>query len=340
MSYRRQSIQQGICSLIFATVLSGTAAAFVQQPSENTARIAIPGVKGALEVNIGPTSWIQDLSEDGREVQLRAMGRADHLLITAFLKRMTFPASAERCRKEWWPKSKKVTKRVMQRDDLQESTVKDGIALVESTIQEFRGREVRVKDMHAYLGSRDLCAEVHLSKVEFKPDDRQLFEAVLASTRLLPDEPELKEPNSFLYIFAADRLFLHRDYASAASSYQKALDLETQHRTLTRDMFRVLIVILGEAYSLSGSPDKAKTTLERGIAEDTEYPMFYYIMAHTYARAGKMNETLEQLRLAYQYKDNMIPGDEPLRDALQDELFRKFMQDPRFVKAVREMQQR
>lgn len=53
-----------------------------------------------------------------------------------------------------------------------------------------------------------------------------------------------------------------------------------------------------------------------------------------------MNETLEQLRLAYNYKDNMIPGDGPLRDPLQDELFSMFMQDPRFVQAVREMQQR
>ena len=32
-----------------------------------------------------------------------------------------------------------------------------------------------------------------------------------------------------------------------------------------------------------------------------------------------MNETLEQLRLTYKYKDNMIPGDDPLPDPLQDE---------------------
>jgi predicted Zn-dependent protease len=248
-----------------------------------------------------------------------------------------FPASAERCRKEWWPKTKKLK---MQRDDLQESTMRDGLALVEFMVPEFRGEKLRMKDMRAYLGSRDLCAEVHLSKVEFKPDDQQLFDAVLATTRLLPDEPELKEPNTSLYIFAASKSYLRRDYANAAALYQKALDLETQHRSLTRDMFRVLVVSLGSAYGLNGELDKAKATLERGIAEDPEYPLFYYVMAHTYAGLSKMNETLEQLRLAYKYKDNMIPGDEPLPDPLQDESFRKFMQDPRFVQAVREMQQR
>ena len=337
MSFDRQRVQLGIGSLMLAVVLSGIAAALAPQPGENTARIAIPGVKGALEVNVGPTSWIEDFSEDGREVQIRAMGRADHLLITAFLQRVKFPASAERCRSEWWPKTKRVK---MQRDDLEESTIKDGVALVEFTVPEFRGGKLGMKDMHAYLGSRDLCAEVHLSKVEFKPDDQQLFDAVLATTRLLPDEPELKEPNTALYIFTANKSYLRRDYATAAAVYQKALDLETQHRSLPRDMFRVLIVSLGAAYSFNEDMDKAKATLERGIAEDPEYPLFYYVMAHTYAGMGKMNETLEQLRLAYKYKDNMIPGDDPLPDPLQDESFRTLMRDPRFVQAVREMQQR
>ena len=105
-------------------------------------------------------------------------------------------------------------------------------------------------------------------------------------------------------------------------------------------MFRVLVVSLGSAYGLNGELDKAKATLECGITEDPEYPLFYYVMAHTYAGMGKMNETLEQLRLAYKYKDNMIPGDDPLPDPLQDMFFSRFMQDPRFLQAVREMQRR
>jgi predicted Zn-dependent protease len=105
-------------------------------------------------------------------------------------------------------------------------------------------------------------------------------------------------------------------------------------------MFRMVVVSLGAAYNLNGEPNKAQAALERGIAEDPEYPLFYYVMAHTQAAMGKMNETQEQLRLAYKYKDNMIPGDDPLPDALQDEFFRKFMHDPTFVQAIREMQQR
>jgi len=214
MPYKRQRMQLAIRSLMLAAVLSGTATALAPQPAENTVRIGIPGVKGALEVNVGPTSWSEDLTEDGREIQIKAMGRADHLLLTAFLQRVKFPASAERCRKEWWPKTKKVK---MQHKDLQESSIKDGIALVEFMVPEFRGRKVGAKNVHAYLGSRDLCAEVHLSKAEFKPDDQQLFDAVLATTRLLPDEPEPKEPNSVLHIFTANKLYIRNDYANAAA---------------------------------------------------------------------------------------------------------------------------
>lgn len=284
MSFDRQSTQLAISTLVLAAVLSGSAAALAPQPGENTVRIAIPGVKGALEVNVGPTSWIEDISEDGREVQIRAIGRTDHLLITAFLQRVKFPASAERCRKEWWPKTKKVR---MQRKDLQESAIRDGMALVEFMVPEFRGEKVWAKNMHAYLGSRDLCAEVHLSKAEFKPEEQKLFDAALATTRLLPDEPELKEPNIFLYIFTAEKSYVRRDYATASGAYQKALDMETQHRSLPRDMFRMLIVTLGAAYGLNGNLDKAKATLERGIAEDPEYPLFYYFMAPHICRNGQ-----------------------------------------------------
>ena len=45
-----------------------------------------------------------------------------------------------------------------------------------------------MKDVHAYMGSGDLCAEVHLSKVFFQSEDQKLFDEVLASIRFLPDE--------------------------------------------------------------------------------------------------------------------------------------------------------
>jgi hypothetical protein len=48
--------------------------------------------------------------------------------------------------------------------------------------------KVRQKNVRAYLGGRDLCAEIHLSKADFKAEDEKLFDDLLSSVRLLPEE--------------------------------------------------------------------------------------------------------------------------------------------------------
>jgi hypothetical protein len=103
-------------------------------------------------------------------------------------------------------------------------------------------------------------------------------------------------------------------------------------------MFRVLVDNLGMSYGISGDLSKAKETFVYGTTQDPEYPLFYYNLACTYAAMNKMDESLEQLRLAYKYRDNMIQGEGPLPDPFKDDSFRKFVKDPKFVQAVRAMQ--
>src|SRR5262250_3359877 len=90
--------------LLFAALLS---AALGQQSPDDKARISIPGVTGVLEMDVGPTVWHASVRPDGREVRLEAMDRPDHLLISAFLQKVAFSASAEKCLSEWWPGSEK-----------------------------------------------------------------------------------------------------------------------------------------------------------------------------------------------------------------------------------------
>ena len=96
---------------------------------------------------------------------------------------------------------------------------------------------------------------------------------------------------------------------------------------------------LGMAYAFTGKLDKAKEIFAYGISQDPEYPMFYYNMACTYGEMGKMDEAIEQLRLAYKYRANMIPGEGGIPDPLKDDSFRKFVQNEKFVQAVHELQQ-
>ena len=316
-----------------------------QQPSTHRAQMAIPNVKGVLEFDVGPTPFETHVRPDGKEVQLQAFGRADKLGISAFLQHVSFSASPEKCRDEWWPGTKKAVE--MQREDLQETIVKDGIARVEFIVPEFRGVKVQQKDMHAYLGSGNLCAEIHLSKAGFNAEDSNLFEDVLASVKLLPDAalPESRAQNpgqsqdhdSSYYFALGSKFYLQRDYSKAEDAYLKALDLNRQKRTLSKDYFRVLVDNLGMSYGISGKLQQAQATFVFGLTQDPEYPMFYYNLACTYGEMDKMNDALTQLRLFYKYRANMIAG-ETLPDPLKDDSFRKFVPKEEFVKAVREMQ--
>ena len=91
------------------------------------------------------------------------------------------------------------------------------------------------------------------------------------------------------------------------------------------------------SYGISGKLPEAKATFEYGLTQDPEYPLFYYNLACTYGEMGRMNESLEQLRLAYKYKANVVPG-ETFPDPLKDDSFRKFAHKEEFIKPIREMQ--
>jgi hypothetical protein len=185
-----------------AVTLFCSLSVLAQVGNSNLVQMAIPGVKGVLELDVGPTTPETSVRPDGKEVQLRAFGRPDKLDITAFLQQVTFPASPDKCRDEWWSEGKKAP---FQRDNLQETVVKDGVARVEYIVPEFQGVKVHQKNVHAYLGAGDLCAEIHLSKVAFKPDDQKLFEDLLASVKLRPDalpSAEQSRDRDSLYYFA------------------------------------------------------------------------------------------------------------------------------------------
>jgi hypothetical protein len=309
------------------------------QAGIGNARIWIPGVRGVLALDVGPSPWLSKVRPDGVETGLMAMERPDNLLITAFLQKVNFPASAESCRNHWWGQSRKAK---IKRSNVLEPEVKDGIARVEYMVHEFKGRPLEQKAVHAYMGSGNLCAEIHLSQIEFQPEDQKLFEEVLATARLLPDEAGDEQPvisaELTSYVGKASRYYLQKDYSSAATFYQKALDMEKQKRTLNNDMFRVVVDNLGMAYAISGNLNKAKETFAYGIGQDPEYPLFYYNLACTFGEMGKMEEALEQLRLAYKYRTNMIPGEGPLPDPLKDDSFRNFVNSDTFVQAVHAMQ--
>ncbi len=131
-------------------------------------------------------------------------------------------------------------------------------------------------------------------------------------------------------------LYREHDFKAAIAPYEKALDLEKQNRVLDRTYWIVLIDNLGMAYGMTGHLEKAKTTFAYGISKEPEYPLFYYNMACTYAEMENMEGAIDFLKLAFDRRDNMLPG-EKLPDPAHDSSFQRFMESAKFQAALKEL---
>ncbi|MEA2236048.1 MAG: hypothetical protein QOC81_772 [Thermoanaerobaculia bacterium] len=138
------------------------------------------------------------------------------------------------------------------------------------------------------------------------------------------------------YVEEGSRSYVKHDYRGAIGPYVKALELDKKQPTLDRTLWRVLIDNLGMAYGVTGDLKRAKETFDYGLSKDKTYPMFYYNLACTYAEMNDLEGSITNLRLAFQYKDNVISG-EQVPDPRQDDSFQRFAESERFNSALREM---
>ena len=133
--------------------------------------------------------------------------------------------------------------------------------------------------------------------------------------------------------------YVKHDFERAIGPYQKALDLEKENRTLDKTIWRVLIDNLGMAYGITGDLDKAKHTFKYGISKDPDYPLFYYNMACTYGEMKDMDNAIEYLELAFDRRENIIPG-ERMPNPATDSSFKHFMKDDKFRAALKGLKQK
>jgi tetratricopeptide (TPR) repeat protein len=161
---------------------------------------------------------------------------------------------------------------------------------------------------------------------------------IFAVSTMAQDRLDLKsaDPETRRLFEDASRYFLVRDYKHAAPLYQAALDREKQNRTISQTMWRVMVDNLGMSYGVPGDLEKAKQIFEYGLSKDPKYPMFHFLMACTYAEMNDVDKTIEYLRQAFQYKDNMIKG-ENFPDPWTDDSFQRFLKNEKFVAALKEM---
>jgi tetratricopeptide (TPR) repeat protein len=211
--------------------------------------------------------------------------------------------------------------------------------IVEFTIPEFHGAPVQQRNPFACLPKDDVYADIHLSKVLFKPQQEELFNSVLNSahfvdkststSKLMEAAPSSDAGASLDDLREGNRYFLQQNFTASIAPYQKALDAEKQSHSLSNTFLRILVDNLGMAYGISGDLNRAEETLNYGVSQDPTYPMFYYNLACVSAGRNDMNKTMEFLRKAFSYKANVIFS-ESMPDPQKDDSFKPFMADQRF----------
>lgn len=99
-------------------------------------------------------------------------------------------------------------------------------------------------------------------------------------------------------------------------------------------MWRVLIDNLSMAYGITGNLNASEAVSRYGIAQEPEYPMFYYVLACTLAEKGDLDATIENLAKAFSLKKNMMPGDK-MPDPRKDDSFKRFLKEDKFMKMLK-----
>jgi tetratricopeptide (TPR) repeat protein len=135
--------------------------------------------------------------------------------------------------------------------------------------------------------------------------------------------------NSLKLFQEGSRYFLAHQYREAIAPYRKAFEIEKNTPTLDKNLWRVLIDNLSIAYGITHDLTSAREALMYGVSKDPDYPLFYYNLACVAAEKGDLPDTENYMKLAFERRENMIPG-ETFPDARVDDSFQKLLLQKEF----------
>lgn len=311
----------------------------VKATGSSIVRLFLPSKTWVIEVNIeGFKIEENSLSYDGEARRFFAKNENKNLFISALLEKAKVSGDSKTCREYYW---NEIKKNMSQKKDLPEPEEikiweEGDRAMLENIVKEFKGIKINQKHLHVFMTKEDIWIHIHLSKVDYKPEDEKLFREILDRVRIIDGYTF----SSFDYLSIGSSFYLWMNFEKAIEYYEKALELEKEQLTLPRTLWFVLIDNLGMSYGLTGNHKKAKEIFEYGISITPGYPMFYYNLACAYAEMGDLENAIVNLKKAYMYKDNMPAGFSKIPDPRKDPSFKPYFKNKEFLKALKELNQK
>lgn len=156
-------------------------------------------------------------------------------------------------------------------------------------------------------------------------DSGKLANAEKSFAQITLEHPD----NLAAQIYLGQTLFKEEKFAAAIAPYKKVRALEKAGTKLTLTQHRILNDQLAMAYGISGRSSDSKALLQESVRTDPAYPLNYYNLACVSADEDNKAGVLKNLSLAFQHKDQVLPG-EQMPDPAADPSFKKYAQDADF----------
>lgn len=312
--------------LIFA-MLSIAAANAQETLAGGKSDIWLPGRNWALELDgTGYTTQANEIQADGRRYFL-AENTKMRAVVSVYLEAAKVPAQPGECKRSLAEKEKRNSS--LAADGLKGVSYRESgeMQILEFTLPELDGVPKSQKNIFGCLIKDDVLVDIHISKIFFKAADQPLFDTLLQSIHFVPweatDSP-VPAGNSLRLFQEGSRYFIAHQYREAIAPYRKAFEIEKNTPTLDKNLWRVLIDNLSIAYGITHDLTSAREALTYGVSKDPDYPIFYYNLACVTAEKGDLPDTENYLKLAFERRDNIIPG-ETFPDARVDDSFQKLL---------------
>jgi tetratricopeptide (TPR) repeat protein len=319
--------------LIFSLGLRWADAAQAQDvPVAPKSEVWFPGKAWALELDdAGFTTRANEMQADGRRYFL-AENTKTRAVVSVYLEAAKGPVQPGECKRALSEKEKRNSS--LASGSLKGVSYRENgeMQILEFTLAELDGVPTNQRNIFGCLIKDGVFIDIHISKVFFKAADQPSFEALLQSFHFVPREASIAPVptgNSLRLFQEGSRYFIAHQYREAIAPYQKALEIEKNTPTLDKNLWRVLIDNLSIAYGITHDLTSAREALTYGVSKDPDYPLFYYNLACVAAEKGDLPDTENYMKLAFERRDNLIPG-ETFPDARVDDSFQKLLLQKEF----------
>jgi tetratricopeptide (TPR) repeat protein len=324
-----------MASSFLAVALLGLSA-FAQNSADSTFTLALPDHRGQLKWTANGFKIIQSSAKpNGREIGLRGQDGSGRLTFLGFL--FMFPEQAPltsaKCREGVLGPALK-SNPGMKILSSSESARPGNLPVAWATYTAKARNGSTVYSVRGFVASGDICGDLEFySNNPISAEDADL-KRILEGYQL--DESYVPRFNDiFVY---AQLLYKAEAYRAAAPMFEAALvRLKEEPAAATKDGRRILVDQAGMAYGMAGEIAKARSLFEKAVADDPDYPLYYYNLACADAAEKKLSDARLHLRQAFDRKSNLISG-ETMPDPTKDDSFLPFRGDKDFWSFLQQLQ--